>query len=30
MRDAVTNKFLTQPLTKDQLAAFYPFPNMGK
>jgi NitT/TauT family transport system substrate-binding protein len=30
MRDAVANKFLTQPMTKEQLAEFYPFPNLGK
>lgn len=30
MRDAVTNKFLEKPLTQEQLAAFYPFPNLGK
>lgn len=30
MRDAVTNKFLEKPMTKEQLAAFYPFPNLGK
>ena len=30
MRDAVTNKFLDKPLTKEQLAEFYPFPALGK
>ncbi len=30
MRDAVTNKFLEKPMTKEQLAQFYPFPNLGK
>lgn len=30
MRDAVANKFLEKPLTKEQLAAFYPFPTLGK
>lgn len=30
MRDAVTNRFLEKPMTKEQLAAFYPFPNLGK
>lgn len=30
MRDAVANKFLDKPMTKEQLAEFYPFPNLGK
>ena len=30
MRDAVTNKFLEKPMTKEQLAEFYPMPNLGK
>lgn len=30
MRDAVTNKFLEKPMTKEQLATFYPQPNLGK
>jgi NitT/TauT family transport system substrate-binding protein len=30
MRDAVANKFLEKPLTPEQLAAFYPFPDLGK
>jgi NitT/TauT family transport system substrate-binding protein len=30
MRDAVTNKFLEKPLTRQELAAFYPFPDLGK
>ena len=30
MRDAVANKFLAEPMTKEQLAAFYPLPNLGK
>ncbi len=30
MRDAVTNKVLDRPMTKEQLAEFYPFPNLGK
>ena len=30
MRDAVTNKFLEKPMTKEQAAEFYPFPNLGK
>lgn len=30
MNDAVTNKFLEKPLSKDQLAEFFPLPNLGK
>jgi NitT/TauT family transport system substrate-binding protein len=30
MRDAVANKFLEQPMSKQQIAEFYPFPNLGK
>ena len=30
MRDAVANKFLEQPMSKEQVAEFYPFPNLGK
>jgi NitT/TauT family transport system substrate-binding protein len=30
MSDAVVNKFIDKPLTKEQLAEFYPYPNLGK
>jgi len=30
MKDAIANKFIDKPLTQQQLAAFYPGPNLGK
>ena len=30
LRDAVVNKFLEKPMSKEQLAEFYPYPNLGK
>ena len=30
MTDAVANKFLEKPMTKEQLAEFFPFPELGK
>ena len=30
MRDAVTDKFLEKPMTKEPVAEFYPFPALGK
>ncbi len=30
MADAVANKFLEKPMTKEQLSEFFPFPNLGK
>jgi NitT/TauT family transport system substrate-binding protein len=30
MKDAIANKFIDKPLTKEQLADFYPYPNLGK
>lgn len=30
MADAIANKFIDKPLTKEQLAEFYPFPTLGK
>ena len=30
MADAVANKFLEKPMTKEQLAEFFPFPELGK
>ena len=30
MRDAVANKFLEKPMSKEQVAEFYPFPTLGK
>jgi len=30
MADAIANKFIEKPLTKEQLAEFFPFPNLGK
>lgn len=30
MADAVTNKFLEKPMTKEQLAEFFPYPELGK
>jgi hypothetical protein len=30
MADAIANKFLEKPMTKEQLSEFFPFPDMGK
>ena len=30
MRDAIANKFIDKPLTHQQLAEFFPYPNLGK
>lgn len=30
MKDAIANKFIDKPLTKEQLAEFFPFPDLGK
>ena len=30
MKDAIANKFIDKPLTKDQLVEFFPYPNLGK
>ncbi|MFN3657978.1 MAG: ABC transporter substrate-binding protein [Pseudolabrys sp.] len=30
LTDAVANKFLEKPMTREQLAEFFPFPNLGK